>query len=175
MVKRMGRRKVWLIPLAASVAACISAAPASAASTRAEYTAQVDPICAAAAPVIDQAYSSYNRSYKRWVHLTTHGSLKTWVKQTRRMATTLSGFVEANANLTNQVAAVSPAPGDESTIGTWLDYRRRAEAFGAGAATALRHIQLSKFDKLGHQADKAAQASVQVAEGIGFTVCDQLY
>src|SRR5262249_38071609 len=82
MRKRTRRVGVWLAPLAAMAAVWIGAAPAQAAATRAEYIAQVDPICAAAAPAIDQAYGVYSRNYKRWERQATHGTLRAWIKQT---------------------------------------------------------------------------------------------
>ena len=173
MVK--GTKRFLLVPVAAFVAVCIGAVPAHAASTRSDYVAQVDPICAASAPVIGQAYGSYSRNYKRWIHQASHGSLKAWVKQTRRTAASLGRFNQAETSLTDQLAAVPAAPGDESTIGSWLSYRRQAEAFGAAAATALSHIQVGKFFKLASRGDKATAAGVRVAEGVGFQVCDQIY
>jgi hypothetical protein len=173
MVK--GTKRFLLVSVAAIVAVCVGAVPAQAASTRTDYIAQVDPICAASAPVISQAYGSYSRNYKRWAHLASHGTLKGWVKQTRRTGASLSRFNQAEARLTDQLAAIPPAPGDESTIGSWLSYRRQAEALGGAAANALSHIQVGKFFKLAGRGDKAAVAGVRVAEGVGFQVCDQIY
>ena len=173
MVKRT--KRFLLVPAAAIVAVCIGAVPAQAASTRAEYIAQTDPICSAAAPAISQAYGSYNRNYKRWLHQTTHGTLKSWVKQTRRTGASLGRYIQAEASLTGQLQAVPPAPGDESMVGSWLSYRQQADALGAAAATALSHIQVVRFFKLASRADKAAVAGVRVAEGVGFQVCDQIY
>ena len=168
-------KRFLLATVAAIVAVCIGAVPAQAASTRADYVAQADPICAASAPAIGQAYGTYSRNFKHWVHQASHGTLKAWVKQTRRTGAALGRFTQAEASLTDQLAAISPAPGDESTIGSWMSYRRQSEALGAAAATTLSHLQVSKFFKLAGRSDKAAVAGVRVAEGVGFQVCDQVY
>jgi hypothetical protein len=173
----MSRLTGKLLPiwLAAIAIGAVGAAPAEAAATRAEYIAQADPICAAAKPTIDQAFAVYNRQYKRWVHLAGHGTLKAWLRQTRRTAAALNRANQAEISLTAQLVAVPPAPGDEGTIGSWLAQRRQADSLGVAAATALKRIQVGKFFKLARRSDKAASAGVQIAQGIGFTVCDQVY
>jgi hypothetical protein len=172
----MVKRTKWfsLVPLAAIAAVCMSAAPAQAATSRAEYIAQVDPICQSVMPSLDQTWAAYNRNYKHWIRQATHGTLKAWVKQTRRTAAALNRLNQVEISLTNQLAAIPPAPGDEAVIGTWLSYRRQSDGLGMAAAVALNHIQVSKFFKLARQADKAAYAGVQVAETVGFQVCDQV-
>jgi hypothetical protein len=57
------------------------AAPANAASTRAEYIAQVDPICQSFVAPENAAFRSYRKNDKRWFHLASSGSLKAWLKQ----------------------------------------------------------------------------------------------
>jgi hypothetical protein len=169
----MVKRTKWarLAPVAAIVAVGISAAPAQAASTRAEYIAQADAICQTFTPSLNQTYATYRHNDKRWARLASHGTLKAWVKQTRRTGAALSRYLQVHAALTEQLAALSPAPGDEALIATWISYRRQAESIGAAAATALSRIDVGKFFKFVGQANKAEFAGMKVVEGFGFQVC----
>jgi hypothetical protein len=154
----------------ALVAVCAPAA-AGAASSRAEYIAQVDPICQSFAGPENKAIGVYNRNYKRWVHDASHGTLKNWVKQTRRTGRALSAFSQVHAAMTEQVAAIAPFDPDVGLITTWLNSRRQADAFGSAAAAALKRIDVGKFYKLGRQADSAEAAGLRAINSFGFTVC----
>lgn len=145
--------------------------PAHAASTRAEYIAQVDPICQASVAPMDAAATAYNRNYKRWVRVLMHGSVKAWVKQTGRTARSLSQFTLVHASMTNQIAAVPPVPSDAGTISTWLNDRRQAEAFATSAATAFSRFKFDRFDKQIRRANLAEDAGIRAVAGFGFQVC----
>ena len=147
------------------------AAPADAASTRAEYIGQVDPICQTSVAPINAAKTAYNRNYKRWIRGLSHGTLKSWVKQTGRTARSLSRLSLAETAMTNQIAAVQPLASDAGTIGTWLNDRRQAEAFGASAATAFSRFKFDRFDKQLRRADSADAAGLTAIAGFGFQVC----
>ena len=69
------RRAVITAVLSVGVIA-VGAAPARAASTRAEYIAQVDPICESFVGTHDAAVKAYNKDAKRWEHLAGKGTLK---------------------------------------------------------------------------------------------------
>ncbi len=167
---RLTKRYV-AISLAALAAACVAPASAGAAATRGDYIGQVAPICQAFAPQLNQTATAYNRSFKLWLHLAGHGTLKAWVKQTRKTATALSAFNQVHVSLTEQIATVTPAPGDEAVVGTWLSDRRQAEAFAMSAAVALGRIETGKFFKLIGQTNKAERAGIQVIAGFGLQTC----
>jgi hypothetical protein len=161
-----------LIPFVLSVGLiAVWAAPADAASTRAEYVAQVDPICNAHVGPIGQALSAYNKNYKRWVHVATHGSLKAWLKQTKQLARSLNGFDSAHSSLTQEIAAVPPAAEVASTVAGWLDLRRQAEAYDQAAITALKRLAVGKFYKAIDAANAADVAAGRSVAGLGFQVC----
>jgi hypothetical protein len=164
-------RYVLLVLLALAVSGLIGAGAVSAASTRAEYVAQVDPICDAHVGPLGQALSAYNKNYKRWVHVATHGSLKAWLKQTKRLARSLNGFDSAHSSLTQEIAAVPPAAEVASTVASWLDLRRRAEAYDQAAITALRRLSIGKFYKAIDGANSADLAAGRSVAGLGFQVC----
>jgi hypothetical protein len=164
-------KKHLVISLVALVAVSIGPVSAEAASTRGDYIGQVAPICQAYAPQLNQTATAYNRSFKLWLHLAGHGTLKAWVKQTRKTATALSAFNQVHGSLTEQIATVTPAPGDEAVVGTWLSDRRQAEAFATSAAVALGRIETGKFFKLIGQTNKAERAGMQVIAGFGLQTC----
>jgi hypothetical protein len=149
----------------------VGAASADAASTRAEYIAQVDPICQTFVGPENTAISTYHRNYKRWIHDATHGTLKNWVKQTRRTASSLAAFSQIHASMTEQVAAVPPVDADAGLITTWLNGRRQADAFATSAASALKRINVGRYFKLVRKVDKAEAAGAAAINGFGFHVC----
>lgn len=168
-----GIRKKLSGVLATAVMATVLAgvAPAHAASTRAEYIGQVDPICQASVAPMDTAASAYKRNYKRWVRGLFHGTLKAWVKQTGRTARSLSQLNLLHTAVTNQIAAVPPLASDAGTIGTWLNDRRQAEAFATSAAAAFSRFKFDRFDKQLRRAGDADAAGVMAIAGFGFQVC----
>jgi hypothetical protein len=104
------------------VAMAIAAAPASAATTRAEWVAQVDPICqngmaqeaAAAQPLIKaskRAKKQHNRKAER--------------KIARALRNFFTQYAAIEAAVNAQIATVPPAIEDVSLIQVWL--RARAE------------------------------------------------
>ncbi|HEY6638226.1 MAG TPA: hypothetical protein VIZ61_11140 [Solirubrobacterales bacterium] len=149
----------------------VGVAPAHAASTRAEYIGQVDPICQASVAPMATAASAYKRNYKRWVRLLFHGTANAWVKQTGRTARSLSQLNLVHAAVTNQIAAVPPLASDAGMIGTWLNDRRQAEAFSSSAAAAFGRFKFDRFDKKLRRADAADRAGVMTIAGFGFQVC----
>jgi|SRR5262245_11031113 len=161
------------IALALLAVPAVAVTPANAASTRAEYITQVDPICAPFVSLENDAYRAYRRNSKRWFHLASSGTLKAWLNASRRTSKSLTRFSQIDMSLNEQIAAVPPPTADAGTIGTWLTDRRQADAFAASAAAALNRPvpQVGKYFKRVKQANGAAAASSRVIEGFGFQVC----
>jgi hypothetical protein len=153
-----------------------SAAPADAASTRAEYIAQVDPICQSFVGLENNAYRAYRRNSKRWFHLASSGTLKAWLSASRRTSKTLMRLTRIDVSLNHQIAAVLPPAADAGTIGTWLNYRRRADAFSAAAAAALNHplVQVGEYFKRIKRTNASIAAAQRAVDGFGFQVCGVL-
>ena len=148
--------------------------PANAAATRAEYIAQVDPICQSFVGPENVAFRAYVRNSKREGHLAGSGSLKAWLKATRRTSKSLTGYVQIDLSLLDQIAAVPPFAADVGTIGTWLNYRRQADAFAAAAAAALNRPvpQIGKYFKRVKQTNASVDAAGRAIAGFGFQVCE---
>jgi hypothetical protein len=149
------------------------AAPADAASTRAEYVAQVDPICQSFVGPNDDAVGAYLRNEKRLGRVASKGTLKQFGAQTKRIARSLNRIALIEANLTDQIATVPPATEDFATVGTWLNHRRQEEALLRSAASILVQFRPYKqyFRKL-KMADAADEAATRTVSGLGFQVCE---
>jgi hypothetical protein len=104
----MTRRSYGAAPALAVVliATATFAAPANAASTRAEYVAQVDPICAATLTLEKRTFGGVGGDLR-------HGRNK---QAARKFERTDRVF----ANAIDQLAAVPPPASDAALIGQWI-------------------------------------------------------
>jgi hypothetical protein len=161
-----------VIPFVLSIGLfAVWAAPADAASTRAEYIAQTDPICQSyKGPELNDA-KAFHRNYKLWVRTATKGTVKAFVRQTHRLAQSLFAWDRLHSSMTEQIAAIPPGPADVAVIDTWLNDRRQSDAFADAAASALNKFQIRSFFRLTGRADKQERASIQAINGFGFQVC----
>src|SRR3954447_15593057 len=100
-VKKASRIAVPLLVLAV-----ILPASSQAASSRAEYVAQADPICAAANSSIAKLNKKFIRFHKR-------GRYRAAGTALGKTGTLLSASLA-------QVRAIAPPPGDEATVASWL-------------------------------------------------------
>jgi hypothetical protein len=163
-----------LMPLVLSMGLiAVVTSPASAADTHAEYIAQVDPICESFVGTHDAAVKAYNKDVKRWEHLAGKGTLKAWLKATRRASHSLTRLTQIEESLYEAFAAVPPPAADAITIGAWLDDRRRSTALSASAAAALNRPvpEIGKVFKKIKKANAALAAADRAIEGFGFQVC----
>jgi hypothetical protein len=149
------------------------AAPAEAASTRAGYIAQVDPICQSFVGPNDDAFRAWLKSDKLLTRVAKNGTLKQFGAQTKRVARSLKQIAQVQSNLTNQIAMVPPPPQDFATVGTWLDHRRQEEAALRSAASFL--VQFRPYKQYFHKldmADAADTAATKTVSELGFQVCE---
>jgi hypothetical protein len=101
----------------ALIALAIVAATAYAASTRAEYVAQVDPICQAA-HIKGKAAA---HSFKARIRQLRNRGIDPEGKAGIRAAVQFYGrVVRVERSAINEIARVPPAPGDEELISQWL-------------------------------------------------------
>jgi hypothetical protein len=118
-----GARKAALPLCAALIALAVTAIPASAASTRAEYVAQVDPICQAGQAQKRAAVKPFLRTAKRAEKHHKAGSQKTQKRLARLFARFYSQYAAIEHQVNMQIAGVLPAPEDVSLIQVWLRAR----------------------------------------------------
>jgi hypothetical protein len=166
------RKAVMSFVLSAGLIA-IWAAPAEAASTRAEYVAQVDPICQSFLGPNDNAFHAWFKNEKLLGRVAKNGTLKQFGAQTKRVARSVKRLAQIQANLTDQIAAVPPPTEDFATVGTWLNHRRQEEAFLRSAASILvQYRPYKQYVRNLNMADAADQAATRTVSGLGFQVCE---
>jgi hypothetical protein len=169
--KRRGAELRGAIVAALLAIAVVGVTPAHAAPTRAEYIAQVDPICHSFVGPMGGAWGSFRRAFKRMDRLAKSGTVKAWLKQTRRTAASLTQLSQIRTSMTDQIAVLVPPAADSGTVGLWLGYLRNEGAFESSAASALLALSIDKFFKRLGQADKAWLQGKETATGFGFHTC----
>ena len=157
----------------ALVALAIGSGAAYGASTRAEYVAQVDPICQAAATPARQAFGAFFKAVKnkkgganalQHPKVVSHQVRIPAAKLYRRLSV-IYGAMNA------QIAAVAPTPDDAARVAAWLSLRGTVAADLGALAASLKHNHLHVFDAvtLKTQAD-TTQANNSVRD-FGFAFC----
>jgi hypothetical protein len=145
--------------------------PAQAATTRAEWVGQVEPICQAALPAATAANNTINSKSKDLNRTAKHGSNKAFVRALRAVAHAIQAFTAIDDNLTNQLAGVPPVPTDAGAVSNWLQGRRDTTALANSAASALLHFKIRKYFKLLDAANAAYNQAVSSVSGFGLSAC----
>jgi hypothetical protein len=135
-----------VLTVAMAVIALAITATAHAASTRAEYVAQVDPICQTATVQVRRALNKHH--LKNAILLDDLGSGDR--KAELRIVKQLHILHRFGAPAVEQIAAVPAPPGDEAVIARWVGdlrfYDQRslqaASAIRAGKSKRARHLIL---------------------------------
>jgi hypothetical protein len=154
----MKLRGAIALVLLASVAAAVPSADA--ASTRAEYIAQVDPICHATIEAQRQAAGP-----RGFVSPLNHGHYKTAGRSMRRVFAAFGPGVE-------QVAAIAPPAADAQLVGTWVQDLRAQVPLGNRVAGLLIHNRLPR--KLLGRLGKLNRSTRAIVAGFGFQSCRDL-
>jgi hypothetical protein len=164
-----------VVPFVLSVGLiAVWAAPAGAASTRAEYIAQVDPICQSFEGPVDDGWAAYVRNFKRWVRAAKHGTPTAIVRGAKRTARSLAQWAQTLNRLFDQIAVVPPPAEDAVTVRAWINHRRQANAYNLATASALMRGKGRKAVRLGSRAGTEAEASERAISGFGFQVCERV-
>jgi hypothetical protein len=146
-------------------------AQASAASTRAEYIAQVDPICQAFVGPLGDAFSAYQKNFKAANRAAKSGTFKQFLRTTKKTAVSLNVIAGTRTSMIDQIAPVPPVAGDAATISAWLGFLRQESGFESSAASALLRLKTGKFFHNLGQADNAQESGTSAVAGFGFHVC----
>ena len=163
-----------LIALAiAGVALAIIATPANAAATRAEYIAQVDPICQSALASESATLKQYTRRVKRIRKH--HPDVE--IHPTKQFLRTVSaGYrkLAGEVSLANsQITPITPAPGDEFTVSRWMQDRTAFAQAAQRAGRLIAHGNLKRFFRAAVAMLDYEAAARDVILGFGFTYCSQ--
>jgi hypothetical protein len=163
-----------LVVLATAVVALATrAAAAGAASTRAEYVAQVEPICERSQKPTIKAYTALFRGLKKagLVGDDPNVSKRTARRGTRLLGTTYMRVSSIYARTTAEIATVSAAPGDEASVANWLAGRNRAAQLGAQAGRAAKHQKVGYAIRLVDRGVSVSEEGAKSVAGYGFKFC----
>lgn len=155
------------------IALTISATTAQGAATRAEYVAQVDPICQAAAKPEGKLVTAYLKAFARLGKgVANGGSAKQATKRlVAKSARLMRRIVTIEQGVTTQIDAVSPPPSDAGTVAIWLEKRKVAEQTVLSGIRALKHRKIASFDaRLDRAAAIDREGRILVAD-FGFQFC----
>jgi hypothetical protein len=144
---------------------------AAAAPTRAEYIAQVDPICQSFVAPLGSAWRAYNKNFRDTSRAARKGNSKAFLRGTKKLARSLNLISTTRTTLIGQIAAVPPPDADAGTITTWLNDLRQEAGIEIAAASKVKRLQFGKFFKLLRQADGVETAGKEAIAGFGFAVC----
>jgi hypothetical protein len=172
-----------------SIALAISAQKADAASTRAEYVAQIQPFCVAADQQAKAGLKRVVRGFKKAAQRLKkkYGDLepvpveefelkkKDFQKLLQGFgvvfAKILSPLVKAFDGATTQIKTVQPAPGDEAAVSTWLAGRTEFARLYYIAISAGKHGKFKRFATVSVQADDVLQSAQTPVNNFGLGSC----
>jgi hypothetical protein len=150
------------VAIAIGLIAMAIAPTAHAASSRAEYVAQANPICEAAERPVDKAIAGYVKALQRKrigpeaLKRVTEETLGPTIRFGARIATVYS-------NVTARLRLIPAAPGDEETVFTWLGDR---DAVSMRHRAILRAYRKRKFG-LGRHLSKRLNPIIARANAAG--------
>jgi hypothetical protein len=108
-------RRLGVLLVVTAAAALVAAPGASAAATRAEYVAQVNPIC-------KQANTQSGKVFSRAIKGQNPDQIKPGV-----LTKALKRVNRITRKTTNRIAGVPAAPGDEALVAEWVASRRHSQ------------------------------------------------
>jgi hypothetical protein len=178
----MPHRSRGPIALAVAVALlAITATSASAATTRAEYVAQVDQICSQSphdsgrlGPKLKNLFSPNAPSPMPLpggpepTDKQIHRSLNRFIN---RLARVLASFNRTFSSTTEQIALIPPAPGDEAAVAQWISGLRQYAVYTASSLRALRHHKPRAALAFQGLAIDALDSGGTAVQGFGISVC----
>jgi hypothetical protein len=139
------------------------AAPAEAASTRAEYVAQADAICVAPGPQYAQLMRQLNEVKKQ-------RNLRP-SKLAVKLGKIVGRLGAIEGGILTQLGTLTAAPGDEATVAAWLQGEWNAKGLVDRSARAGKHGNLYKFLGLLNQSIAASERANQIVASFGFQFC----
>lgn len=158
------------IAIAFGLVALAIAPTAHAASSRAEYVAQVEPICQAAQVPTFKAYFGSSKGIPTGLdpdHLTKRDVRKV----DRALGRLYTRVSKVYGRTSVRIGAIAPAPGDETAVAAWLTGRAQAQALWLRAGRAARHLKVRRADGLSQKGIETSDAASRNVSGYGFHFC----
>jgi hypothetical protein len=167
------------IVVVALAAMILAAAPAHAASTRAEYVAQVDQICSQSSrdsgrlgPKLKILFSpNASAPVPGAQHATRQQIHRSLNRLVNRIARILATFNRTFSATTEQIALVPAAPGDEDAVAQWISGLRQYVIHTAESLRALRHHKPGAALFLQGLAIDALNSGGAAVQGFGIGIC----
>lgn len=156
------------------LAIAVFAAPANAATTRAEYVAQVDPICQQENISQKAVVRSLNKRVKRLAKrgFDPQKPSKPVARLIIRGYDRLAGL-QRGAN--GSIALVTPAPGDQTTTSSWIQQRAAFATLFQRAGHLFAHQKQRKALGLFFRALRIEDQAEQLIEPFGFRFCNRIF
>jgi hypothetical protein len=162
--------------LSISIAAlALVAATASAASTRAEYVSQVDRVCTSFVPQFAKLAHPLKKVER---NLKQNRADETGAHEKRRfnrLLRVLGRYTGSSAKvlaaMTEQVALVGPAPGDETAVAQWIEGLKQFAALQAQSAPALKNHKLGQAAALSQRSVAAVNSGGAAVADFGISAC----
>jgi hypothetical protein len=161
------------VGLAAAVLST-AAGTAEAASTRAEYVNQVDPICQAAHGEEHKTFANFNKRTKRLVRESVQNGTKIPKHGVRQVVHYYKRVARVELRLSGQIAAVPPLAADAAMVAEWLQIRNQWAALLPHAIQAAAHGRPKAFTRLVGKAYSAQDRAEALVESFGFRFCGHL-
>jgi len=156
------RRRIRGLLLVAStvtaVATVLVPATASGASTRAEYIAQADPICAKANKLGEKQLKGFGKDVLA----------ERWGRAIRRFRVALRVFNREIASL----AELEPPIADAALLEEWLAELRRQSPLARRVIRALKQQSVKLVARRSGRLVKASRSTKRLVEDYGFRSCD---
>ena len=171
------RRLGGLLAIAAVTIAMALPSAASGAATRAEYLAQIEPICQRANEQAKRQARKINRALKKSLQ-----KAETQVENNKPGLVFADVFILAVIKLvgpenrlfeqtTAQIAAIPPAPGDEMMVQAWLTGRTQSTELVWFALRAGKHRKANRMFALLDASTVALRKAQQPVQAFGLNHC----
>ncbi len=159
-------------PLAIAALTVAAAMPstASAASTRGEYLAQIEPICQQANEQAKRQAQRINRALKKSLKKDKPGPVvaDVFVLAVIKLVGPENRLFEQT---TAQIAAIPPAPGDQAVVSAWLAGRTESTELTWDALRAGKHRKPNRMFALLDASTQALRKAQQPVQAFGLNHC----
>jgi hypothetical protein len=155
------RRPSALCGLAAVAVLVIGVSSASAASTRAEYVSQADPICA------KDLKDPGTRALKGFFADLNH---ERWEPAAKKLAKSIPPYVK----MIDSLKALEPPAADAAGIHRWEQGLTKQVPLARRLVGALHGGSPGKIEKKNRALFSASTKTMRIVQGFGFSSCDQV-
>ena len=156
------------------IALAISATPATAATTRAEYVGQVNQVCGSFSPQLAKVSKSFKKLGSRLKGVDSESGAHE-KRRFNRLLNDLGRYIGRQARILgampDQVALVAPAPGDEAAVSQWLQGLRQFATLQGQQASALRHHKFGRAAGLSQGSFEALNSGGAAVKDWGIRTC----